>query len=53
MTTESRFERQLPAILEDLYRGAFSRLSRRGPRRRHPDTAAAGLDLRRKVAFHG
>ena len=53
MTTEARFERQLPAHPRGPLPGAVSRLSRRGPGRRDPHATAPGLDLPRKVAPHG
>ena len=53
MTTETRFERDLPDDPGGPLPGADSRLPRRGPRGRRPHAAAARLDLPRKVAPHG
>ena len=53
MTTEARFERQLPAILEDLYLGPSPDYRDEVLAAADAFAAAAGLDLPRKVAPHG
>ena len=52
MTTDTRFERDLPAILEDLYLGPAPDYRTR-PSRPRAHAAAPRVGLRRKVAPHG
>ena len=53
MTTEARFERQLPAVLEDLYLGPTPDYRDEVLAAAIAHTPAAGMDLPRKVAPHG
>ena len=53
MTTEARFERQLPAILEDLYLGPSPDYRDEVLADRRAHAPAPGLDLPRKVDPHG
>ena len=53
MTTEARFERQLPAILEDLYLGPSPDYRDEVLAAADAHATAPGLDLPRKVAPHG
>ena len=53
MTTAARFERQLPAILEDLYLGPSPDYRDEVLATATAFATAAGLDLPRKVDPHG
>ena len=53
MTTEARFERQLPAILEDLYLGPSPDYRDEVLAAADSHATAPGLDLPRKVDPHG
>ena len=53
MTTDTRFERDLTAILEELYLGPSPDYRDEVMAAAVPHAAAARVDLRRKVAPHG